>query len=101
MIEKIVRDTIDIKNQYETIKDEYQKKRDELRNAIVNSGENSIEILGYKITITPDLIYMTINKKAFFDALDEAGVSQATKSIIMNGALIEQERVGSVRIEKI
>ena len=97
-MEQIAKELIDLKWQKDEVERLYNEKRDQMFNAIVNSGVSFFDYDGWRFQRTEQTTRETINKERLYGALIDAGICQDLIAEIILAATRESVQAPSIRM---
>lgn len=101
ILEEKAKRLVEAKEQYDRVKDEYMKLRDEFHNELVNSTFKDYQIGGYKITLVDDTIRRELDKALLERTLRELGLSEDEVISVLIASKREIPMSGIIKIIRI
>lgn len=100
-IQSIAKELIEARDNFEEIKSEYTRKRDEMYNALATQSGCTYSWNGYKFTKLDVSEQLTVSKDSLINALRSTGLAREVIEKIFENALVESERGPGIRITRI
>jgi hypothetical protein len=97
-VEQIAKELIELKRQKDEIDGLFTTKRDEMFNALVNSGASFFDYEGWRFQKTEQSVSETITKERLYAAMIDAGLSTELRAQIILAASRESVRAPSIRM---
>ena len=99
-LDKLLTDADAIKSTIKSENNRYQIIRDNIYNALTNSGLDSYKNDDFSVSKVEDSKYLNISKRNFLNALEQASIPKDKQDEIMHFAFTEIDRSGSIMIRK-
>lgn len=97
-IDIIAQELIDLRRGLDEFEVRYQRKRDEMYNALGSQQNTTYAFGGFKFQRTDRVTIISVNKQSFIEALQSENFPEDVRLRVIEKALVENEREGGLRI---